>query len=167
MEEILDLNQDLQPTFRRRKLLPLWIKIFIWIFMVLGVLTPISFIFSLLGNGIYQSSIYGIYIFEPLSIIGLGMISIFLLKGIAAFGLWTEKDWAIILGILDAIIGITICTFVMLVYPFFFQGQGFKINLRIELLFLIPFLIKLINIKPAWQNKSLRMNEMKKSKMWF
>jgi len=86
---------------------------------------------------------------EFLSVVGITIASIFLLKGIVSYGLLMEKDWAIKLGILDASLGILICMLVMVYSLLKFRG-GY-ISFRIELLLLIPYLIRLFKIKPAWE----------------
>lgn len=130
----------------RRKLLPVWIKVFIWIFMVAGAFVILAFIIGLFSVR-YESSLYGLESQDPLSSMGLFIFFLFLLKGIVAYGLWTEKDWGVNLGIGDAIIGIIVCTAVMLV-PSISSSSGF--TFRAELLVLIPYLVKLLKIRPKW-----------------
>ena len=67
-----------KPLIIRRKLLPWWIKIFCWIFMIMGVgaigaLIASPFIPS------FQLSIYGFETSTPLSGIGLFIIAILIL----------------------------------------------------------------------------------------
>lgn len=142
------LDSNLQ-SIRRRTLLPLWIKIFIWIFLVLGVVIPIALIFGLTGQS-FQLAIYGLETNNPFSIIGTIVLLIFSLKTIVAAALWTEKNWAIKLAITDALIGILICLYIMLIAPFLAEGKGIIFTLRLELIALIPYLIKLIKIKQPW-----------------
>ena len=56
--EILDSNLGEKPTIRRRKLLPWWIKIFLWLFLITGAISPIGLIFGVLGNN-FQLALYG------------------------------------------------------------------------------------------------------------
>ncbi|WP_431107265.1 hypothetical protein [Winogradskyella poriferorum] len=134
---------------RRRKMLPWWIKIFCWIFMLFGLL---SFVCLILGftNIKPDLAFYGFETNEPFSLYGLIVISIGLLKGVTAFALWFEKDFAIKIGKIDAIIGIALCVISMVVLPFI--QDGFKITLRLELVLLIPFLIKLNKIQKEWES---------------
>ena len=67
-----------------------------------------------------------------------------------SFGLWTEKDWAVDLAIIDAILGIIACFFVIIILPSVSESEEFVINFRLELVALIPYLIKMIKIKPEW-----------------
>ncbi|MFI1743398.1 hypothetical protein [Thalassobellus sediminis] len=134
---------------RRRMLLPWWVKIFCWIFMLFGLL---AFVCLILGfvNIRADLSFYGFETNEQFSLIGLMIIAIGVFKGFTAFSLWLEKDYAIKMGKIDAIIGIVICTISMLVLPFF--QEGFNISIRLELALLIPFFIKLNKIQNVWKS---------------
>lgn len=136
---------------RRRKLLPTWIKIFLWIFMVFGMIAPIGLIFGVLGID-FSLALYGLESTKALSITGLLIILLFSIKGAVSFGLWTEKDWAIKLALVDAIIGIIACSVVMIILPFLIENNGFHFSLRLELIALIPYLIKMNKIKGDWEN---------------
>ncbi len=91
----------------RRKLLPVWMKIFIWIFMVAG-----AFVVPIIMMGIFGFScslaIYGFETTEPTSTVGIFISLLFVLKGLVSYGLWFEKTWAINLGLFDAYLGIAI-----------------------------------------------------------
>lgn len=142
------LNNDVQIK-SRKNLLPLWIKIFVWIFLVLGAMVPIALIFGLLGKS-FQLAIYGLETNEPFSTIGITTLLIFSLKAIVAFGLWTEKNWAIKLAIIDALIGVIICSYIMIIAPILSTEKGFTFNFRLELTALIPYLILLFKLKKKW-----------------
>ena len=147
MEEQSILTSLAEETFvERKKLLPVWIKVFAWIFMIAGPFVLLAFIVSLFSVR-FDSAIYGLESHEPLSAIGLFIFMIFILKAIVAYGLWTEKDWAVNLGIVDAIIGIVACSAVMAV-PSITSTQGFRF--RAELFVLIPYLVTLLKLRPKW-----------------
>lgn len=147
-EDLLtDIVQQLS-SVRRKKLLPWWIKAFSWIFLVFSALAFFGIIFALFGYH-YQISLYGLDTREPLSIIGVSIILLFLIKGVTAYGLLTETDWAITIGLIDAITGIVICTLLMV-----YSSSGstnMKFTFRLELLLLIPYLIRLRKIKSSWE----------------
>ena len=132
---------------RRKDLLPWWVKVFIWIFLIFGAM-----LLGILGYK-FEISLYGFETNEPISIIGISMILIFLFKGFTAYSLLKEKNWAIILGIMDAIIGIALCSFAML-YPLFYPEAGVSLTFRLELVLLIPYLLKLLKIKPDWEKST-------------
>lgn len=152
-DDILTLDALQINPKKRKELLPLWIKIFTWIFLAFGLIAPVGLIFGLLGYS-FQISLYGLQTDEPLSLIGICLIILFLLKGIIAFGLLREKDWAVTSAITDAIAGIAICIFVM-IYPAIMPTTGVSMNLRLELVALIPYLLKMKKIKPEWENNML------------
>ncbi len=139
--------ENLEPQIERRKQLPLWIKVFCWIFMFLSLTGVLSLILGVFGWQ-FEISLYGFETYEPISLIGLSLISIMLLKGYTAYALWFEKDEAIKLGIIDAWLGIVICAGSMLVLPFILDD--FNFNLRLELFFLIPYLNKLNSLRTQW-----------------
>lgn len=139
---------------RRRDLLPLWIKIFLWIFMITGIIVPVGIVIGLLGMEM-NLSLYGMETVEPLSLIGLFISLLFAIKGLVSFGLWTGKDWALNLAIVDAVLGIGICIAVMFILPFAAENSGFKFTLRLELVALIPYLVKMHKLKPEWEGITL------------
>lgn len=138
----------LENVIPRNKLLPVWIKIFTWIFLIISFFAPIAFVLGLFGKKVHLS-IYGIETDEPLSLVGIIITTLFIIKGITAFGLLKEKDWAIKVGIIDALIGIVICTLVMIL-PVITPDP--KFSLRLELVALIPYLLKLLKIKTQWES---------------
>lgn len=151
-DTILD-DELTKPKMRRRKLLPLWIKIFTWIFLITGLIIPIGLIVGAMGHE-FTVSLYGLQTTAVYTPLGFVLIALFALKGVTSFGLWTEKDWAIKLASIDAILGIAVCAGVMLILPF--TGAEGKINLsiRLELVALIPYLIFMKNIKSKWLNET-------------
>ena len=86
-DELLQLNQ-----IPRKKLLPLWIKIFAWIFLIFSSLAPVMVVFGILGYRT-QLALYGLETNEPFSVTGITIILLFIIKGITAFGLLKEKYW--------------------------------------------------------------------------
>lgn len=144
LQSILD-----ETNVNRNKLLPTWIKVFACLFMLAGILTPFIFFaaIALLGGNI-QLALYGFETNVAWSATGLFLVAIFLLKGIVSFGLLNEKRWAISIAIADALLGVIICTLSMFVMPFVIPEGGF--SFRLELVLLIPYLLKLQKIKPIW-----------------
>lgn len=141
-------------SIRRRSLLPLWMKIFIWIFIIIGSISVPAFVMGALGYH-YESALYGYETEAPLSAIGIILLLLFLYKGVVAYSLWLERIWAVYLGIIDAIIGILICILAM-VNISIFHGQSQSTGFRLEIIFLLPYLIKLIGIKGQWVHSAAR-----------
>jgi len=121
-------------------------KSFSWIFIVLGAIAPFAFVAGLMGFS-FQTSLYGLESNSPTSVLGICLIALFFIKGVTAFGLLKEKDWAIKLGIADAITGIAICVGVMVYQAIYFSS----VSIRLELIALIPYFIKLKAIKNTWE----------------
>jgi hypothetical protein len=138
-----------KPSIIRRKLLPWWIKIFCWIFMLMGGCSVGALIFNLFTPSI-RLSIYGFTTYNAFSGVGMFIIAIVIFKGYAAYALWFEKQNAILIGKFDAIAGIAICLFSMIILPFVFRSIRFEF--RFELILLIIFYIRLNKIEYKWNN---------------
>lgn len=134
---------------RRRDLLPTWIKIFLWIFLIGGAVAAGLLI---AGSLITQTSLslYGMNANHPYSMTGLLICSLFLFKGIVAYGLWFEQKWAPQAAIADAIIGIAVCLVMMAIIPFMYPSISF--TLRLELIPLYFYLKKMQSIKKTWES---------------
>jgi len=132
---------------RRRKLLPWWVIGFIWLFLLFFAIMPIGIIMGLLKYP-FTISLLGITTHQPISLTGLFLISLFAVKGVTAFALWTEKQWAVGLAKVDAIISIAIC-FLVMAYIIFAQ-HGFSI--RLELIAVFFYYYKMNQIQYDWEN---------------
>lgn len=148
MDDILDDHLLEKDISRRRDLLPLWIKIFTWIFLVLGPLVIAAAILTLLGRPT-SFMLYGLNAWVLFSLEGILLVLLYQLKAVVAFGLWFEKDWAVRWAEVDGFIGIFICLFFLLVLPFI--GGG--VRLRVELLFLIPYTLRMKEIRETWRER--------------
>lgn len=143
-------SEQIQSLFsRRRDLLPWWIKAFCWLFMVMGGAVPFAIIAGLMGKT-FHSSFFGLETNEPFSWLGIVLLIIITLKGTAAYCLWSEKNLACKIGQLDAIAGIVLCIFTMFIYPHIDNITGNNFNIRLELLLLVPYYLKLKSIEPDW-----------------
>ncbi|MBC3538401.1 hypothetical protein ACFSC6_16555 [Rufibacter sediminis] len=143
--------EELQETKgRRRDLLPWWIKTFTWLFLLMAAVVPIGVVMGLMGLN-FSISLYGFETTDPISATGIVLTVLILFKGVTAYGLWTEKDWAVRLGIVDAIIGLVACAVAMFVLPLVDRSEGFVLNFRLEPILLILYLLKLQRIKPTWE----------------
>lgn len=148
-EEAGILEDVLVPySIRRHKLLPVWIKVFTWLFMIAGAMTPLVYVIGFTG-ALVSLSLFGLQTTEAYSVNGMIITVLFLLKGVAAFGLWLEQDWAIKVAKVDAVLGIVACTTIKCLLPFINPVYSFTIPL--ELVLLIPYLIKLNRIQPFWE----------------
>jgi hypothetical protein len=144
----LELEQLLiGKSARRRKLIPIWIKIFIWIFIVFTCFIPPTLLMSLMG---YHPllALYGFETTDTFSITWWFICSLFLFKGITGFALWSEKSYAIKLGIIDAVIGIMICSAIMFAPVF---DRHSKFIFRLELVALVPYFVWLLKTRSSWE----------------
>lgn len=148
-QEIIDLKPEY--SIRRRKLLPIWIKLFIWLFLIFGAIAFITLLFGAFIDNM-KFSIYGLTSFQPYSTLGLIILFIFLLKGIVSFGLWFEKDWGPKLAVYDGILGALVCLFVMFILPYLEKAGQF--SFRLELIAIVPYMMKMINIQEPWVQTS-------------
>ncbi|WP_289658312.1 hypothetical protein [Flavobacterium panacagri] len=151
MEEELKSKFDEfdKPVVIRRKLLPWWIKVFCWIFMIMGVCAVGSLITNLFVPSV-NLSLYGFSADRAYSGTGLFIISVMLLKAFAAYSLWFEKPNAIMIAKIDAVVGIAICIASLFILPFS-VGNG-HFSLRLEILLLIPYYLKVNKIEYEWDN---------------
>ncbi|GGF14905.1 hypothetical protein [Flavobacterium limi] len=152
------MNQSLEnqfdefdkPLIIRRKLLPWWIKTFCWIFMILGVCGAGTIIGSAFTENV-NLSIYGFTSNTAYSATGVFIITIMIYKAFTAYSLWFEKNNAITIAKIDAILGIVICITAMFAIPFISENSNFDI--RLELALLIPYYLKLNKIEYEWDNQ--------------
>ena len=117
--------------------------------MFFGVMAIVCFILGIIGIK-PNLAFYGFETNEVFSLNGIIVIFVGILKGITAFSLWFEKNYAIQLAKIDTYIGISLSVISMLVVPFF--SDEFNINIRLELALLIPFLIKMNKIQTEWED---------------
>jgi hypothetical protein len=140
-----------KPLIIRRKLLPWWMKMFCWIFMLMGVGAIATLIASpFISN--FQLSIYGFETNTPLSGVGVFIIAILIFKGFTAYSLWFEKQNAMTIGKIDAVTGIIICAASMFIIPFTSESESSHFDLRLEILLLIPYYLKLNKMEYEWDN---------------
>lgn len=132
---------------RRRALLPWWIRFFCWLFMITAAITPLALLAGIFHTS-FDLEIFGIKTTDPLSVKAAIDMGIMIFTGVAAFGLWTEKDWAINVAKINAIINIAICIIVMV---YFLLAES-HLSLRLELILLFLFIYKLNKIQYDWEN---------------
>lgn len=122
----------------RRELIPLWIKVGCWVFMLLGVLVPFAAAYGFMGHD-FDMAIYGITTDEPTSKVGLLIFAFFIYKAVVGYALWTEKIWAINIGKADAAMGAVICA-AMIAIPYFTYNEEMKAQTPQLMLQLMPSL---------------------------
>jgi len=145
MTQEVELSQDEV----RRNLVPLWIKIFGWIFILIGVLAPIMLLlpflaadvevnFDFLGLTYADSEVTPKLIFIVFS-------SVFF--AVSAFGLLRGKSWGLAACLINGFYGLAICVYVMVSS----LSEG-TISIRLEPIVQVIYLVKLFKIKEQWHN---------------
>ena len=138
---------DAQPVKRRWLILPWWIRAFSWLLLLSGALSPFILIAGLFRIPVAMN-LYGLSSTDPVSLTGLSLLVLFMLKGIAAYGLWAEKNWGIVVAQADGLLGVVIC-----IVSLFMGDQstrGFSFYFRLDLVLLVIYLIKLYRLKDQW-----------------
>lgn len=129
---------------------------FIWMFLILAAYALLIYIVYFSTGfffGYRGAYLYGMETDDANSPLGIFIRILLLFKVFIAFSMWTEKKWAIDMAILDAVLGIIICVYMMFVEPLAHVSRGhFEFNLRLEILCLIPYLIKCLKINTIWKN---------------
>lgn len=142
MEETIQAKQPKQTKQQRKALVPKWIKVFGWFFILLGVVAPVLYIASALFGFVASYELYGLsYHGTAYSIMPLAICSLGLLSGISAYGLLFAQDWGLKACLIMGYLGLFITILSMVLAP----GM-----IRLEPLLQIPYLIKLHKIKPQW-----------------
>ncbi|QDP02424.1 hypothetical protein [Thalassotalea sp. PS06] len=142
-----DLNstpQSLSLEQYRKNLIPKWIKVFGWLFIVMGVLVPLVGIFALVTQRVGSFSLYGLEAVGAIySSLALVVLALYVAHSICAYGLLFGKSWGINACIPLAYLSIAICIFTMF--------TGSETLIRLELAALIPYVMKLQKLKIQWQ----------------
>lgn len=132
----------------RRTLLPWWIKFFSWVFMILGGCAVLNLFVLFFGIGV-NAAIYGLEDVLPAPFGTLIMLLLLIFNGIVGYLLWFEKDQALYWGKIAAITGIVVTAFST--FASFVTGH---FMFRLEFIALIPFLLKLHEMRYEWEYES-------------
>ena len=134
---------------RRRDLLPDWIKIFTWIFMILLPITFCFAVYFVIPDGLMITSVltstYALMTF-------FGAI-IWVVLCLSAYALWFEKKWAASLAIKSTQAFILIS--ILKVASFFAFGAAQSnvfLHIPVDLIIAFPFLFAMKKLKPEWED---------------
>ncbi len=160
------MNQDNQPSIfediydplavPRKYMIPKWIRFFCWVFAIFCSVDVLGWLVTLLF-GLNPS--FGSYSIQTSNLLSLLWVFSFLMicvKGATAIAILSEQDWAIKLAIAFGFVEIAMSVYQMITGPWVtktsFNGStSTVVNLGGELIFLIPFLIKMIRIRQQWE----------------
>lgn len=136
----------------RKKLVPLWIKVIGWFFIVMSIAVPVLPIVAPLLHQPAKYEIFGLsYQGSPFAPMALLIFAIILTLGISAYGLLFGKHWGLNACIITGYGGVVICVGTML-YSLLSVGT---LEIRLELLAQVPYLIKLNKIRHEWLNNEI------------
>ena len=140
-----DRNND--KSLARKALIPLWIKIFGWLFIVMGALVPFLFIGSLIFGFSASYTMFGLeYEGNAMALMPLVIAAVIFVNGLCAYGLLFGKDWGLNACIVFGYIGLALTVGTM-VFEMIFSGS---MMIRLEPIIQIPYLVKLHRLKAHW-----------------
>ena len=146
---------------RRLDLIPLWMKIFMWIFILLGSWVVIANILRIAGITLApnsSTSLYGLETFEKNTLLYFFIAGLLVFKTAVSFAMLTEKSWAIRAAIVDAVIGILVMIWVMVIKPTYFSTTDeFEFAFQFEILLLVPYLLKSLKIRTEWEEFDINL----------
>lgn len=131
----------------RKKLIPLWIKIFGWLFIIMGAAIPLLPLVTSLLKQPATYEIFGLsYVGSPFHPMALLISAIILSLSISAYGLLFGKPWGLKACLITGYGGVFICLATM-VYSLVALSA---LTIRLEPLVQIPYLLKLQKLKSLW-----------------
>ena len=137
----------------RKKLIPLWIKIFGWVFMVMGAGVLVMAIVAVAIDQPASYDIFGLhYRGSPLDPIALLISAIILSLAVSAYGLLFARPWGLNACLVTGYGGVAICLGTT-AYSAISHGS---FSLRLEPLVQVPYLLKLHRIRPLWLRSERR-----------
>jgi hypothetical protein len=149
---VAEISGNAESAITRRKLIPLWIKVFGWIFMVMGAVIPLLAIVAAVIGQPTSYEIFGLqYRGSPFHPMALLISAIILSLAVSAYGLLFGKPWGLSACLITGYGGAAIC----LGTTVYSIAQG-SLNIRLELLVHIPYLMRLHKIKPLWLSAPAR-----------
>jgi hypothetical protein len=136
----------------RKKLIPLWIKIFGWIFIVMGIAVPFLFMVAPFVSQPATYEIFGLsHQGSPFDPMALLIAAIIFSLAISAYGLLFGKPWGLNACLITGYGGVLICLGTM-AYSLIAIGT---LTIRLELIAQIPYLLKLHTVKPLWLSNQI------------
>lgn len=131
----------------RKKLIPMWIKVFGWIFILMGIAVPILPIAAPILGQPATYEIFGLrYVGSPFHPMALLISAIVLSLSVSAYGLLFGKPWGLKACLATGYGGLIICLATMA-----YSVVALSVlTIRLELIAQIPYLLKLHKVRPLW-----------------
>lgn len=131
----------------RKALIPLWIKIFGWLFIVMGAFVPFLYVGSLIFGFSSSYTMFGLeYEGNAKALMPLIISTVILINGLCAYGLIFGKDWGLSACIVFGYIGLALTLGTMLFEVIFNDSM----MVRLDPILQIPYLFKLHKLKAHW-----------------
>ena len=134
-------------------LLPRWIRVFSWIFFVLGPLAVGVFVTALFSTaGPMSVEFLGIrHVGPPTDPEHLVALSVLIVFGITAFGLLWERPWGLAAGLLCGFGGLAIVAVNLVL-----SWRAGNTIVPFEPVFQVPFVISLLRRRNEWRSRVQR-----------
>lgn len=146
-----DLGVNLDIVGYRKQLIPIWIKMFGWLFIISGSLVPLYVIYGAVTGVEGTFGLYGLEgtgsVTSPLPI---AIMLLFVAHAVCAYGLLFGKSWGVNACIALAYISVLLC----LVPTIIEIARHSSLFFRLELIILIPYLVKLHKMLPGWNGQN-------------
>ena len=135
-----------EPTVTSRKqLVPIWIKIFGWFFMVAAVLIAPYMIWSFIAGADVAIELFGVSYAGPAAHpYAFIAFALFAFLGITAYGLLFGKDWGVTGCLVNGYLGVAICILTIVL-----SGGT---NIRAEPIVHFFYLRRLHKIRKPWSD---------------
>ena len=138
-----DIGSPLTEVLSRRQLVPRWIKVFGWLFIVVAILTIPLMLWAVVAGEPVNFQLFGInYTGPAMNPYAFGMQGLYLFMGVTAFGLLFGKDWGLLGAMANGYLGLVICILTMVF-------SGFT-NIRVEPIIQLFYLRRLHKIQDQW-----------------
>jgi|GEM_PF-875387 len=152
-------DQDfLKETFvRRRQLMPLALKIYVWFYLAFSVYSVVTFIYVNIMRWLDEVRYESFDRFLLLTIFtGLAFP---VLRFLANLFIWLEKKKAILFAIIITALNILYSCFSFLIIYNMYGRLNFMMWTLPLLLLQIPYLVLLLNIRKRWEQTGISGNE--------
>lgn len=139
-----DLSSPVPEVLSRKGMVPLWIKIFGWIFIALAVLSIPIMVWAVAAGQPVSFQLFGLnYAGPALKPGAFAMVALNLFMGITAYGLIFRKDWGVVGAMSNGYVGLAICVITMII-----SGGT---NIRVEPIIQLFYLRRLQKIQGQWK----------------
>lgn len=146
-EVLAQLGPSTEIGLARRRLLPLWIKVFSWIFLLIGAAVPVVVVLGLLRSTAVSFALFGFSysgsVFDPY---GLLLACMLAGSGVTAYGLLWGRSWGQFAAVMTGWAGLVLCIASVFVSP--------RLRVPLEPLLLVPFLVTMHRLKSPWKENA-------------